>query len=424
MNHMSSYGMLGDYIEKIASKELQPVDVNSKRSNQHEIGGVTKAMLPVLGDTDRKATEGNGIPTVAIYLSDDDDPIAEDIVTSWYNTRRNNPTRSAEWRLYYQACTPMKLASAGDTLYCGYMQDGRLLLAITAASSGVDAQMRWLFGIKDLDGRFSIYDRTQTSVDVFAAQLLSLLGFEPQQKGELLLDDMLRRWNYSFPTGREFAQYAEDSLTDINPGTDNPDDVVLAYYEREYHLFSVLEEAIIQHEYEEAPFVSGDGKIDVPQFTTFYKHVRNRRMSRAGTSLEQHVQRILDARGISYTPQAVTEENKKPDFLFPGAEEYANKHYPPHLLRMLAVKTSTKDRWRQVLDEADRINEKHLLTITPSGISTKQNKQMMDKKLRLVMPKKIRDTHSTEVQGNTILFSDFINEVSKIPTLADLGLGD
>ena len=425
MDHMSSYGMLGDYIEKIASKELQPVDVDPKRSNQHEIGGVTKAMLPVLGDTDRKATEGSGIPTVAIYLSDDDDPIAEDIVTSWYDTRRNDPTRSAEWRLYYQACTPMKLASAGDTLYCGYMKDGRLLLMVTAASSSVGAQMRWLFGIKDLDdGKFSIYDQTQASVDVFAAQLLSLLGFEPQQKDELLLDDMLSRWNYSFPTGREFARYSEDSLTDIDPRTDNPDDVVLAYYEREYHLFCVLEEAIIQREYEEAPFVSSDGKIDVPQFTTFYKHARNRRVSRAGTSLEQHVQRILDARGIRYTPQAVTEKKKKPDFLFPGVEEYANKHYPARSLRMLAAKTSTKDRWRQVLDEADRINEKHLLAITPSGISIEQNRQMMDKNLRLVMPKRIRDTHSAEVQSNTILFADFIKEVSKIPTLVDLGLDE
>ncbi|MDK6643050.1 hypothetical protein [Alloscardovia omnicolens] len=139
---MSNYGLLGDYIEKVASKELQRVDVDPKRNNQHEIGGVTKAMLPVLGDVDRKASDGNGIPAVAMYLSDDDDPVAEDIFTSWYDTRRNNPTRSAEWRLYYQACVPMRLASAGDTLYCGYMKDGRLLLAIAAAGSGVDAEMR------------------------------------------------------------------------------------------------------------------------------------------------------------------------------------------------------------------------------------------------------------------------------------------
>lgn len=36
---------------------------------------------------------------------------------------------------------------------------------------------------------------------------------------------------------------------------------------------------------------------------------------------------------------------------------------------MLAAKTSTKDRWRQVLDEAGRIPDKHLFTIAPAGIS-------------------------------------------------------
>lgn len=412
---MADYGLLGDYIEEVASKELRDVDVNPHRSNQHEIGGVTKAMLPVLGDVDRKASDGNGIDTVVMYLSDDNDPVVEDIVTSWYDARRGDPNRSAEWRLYYQECTPMRLASVGDTLYCGYMKDGRLLLAVTPSGSNVDSQMRWLFGIKSLGTQFSVYDQTKMSVDVFAAQLLSLLGFEVQQRDDLLLDDMLGRWDYSFPTGYEFAQYAEDSLTDIDPKVDNPDDVVLAYYEREYHLFSVLEEAIIQHEYQATPFVSQDGQIDVKQFTMFYKRVRNRRVSRAGKSLEQHVQRILDARGVRYTPQATTEENKKPDFLFPGEEEYADVRYPSDRLRMLAVKTSTKDRWRQVLDEADRITEKHLFTIAPSGISVKQNRQMVDKHLHLVMPKRILDTHPQEVQDNTMLFADFITEVSSIP---------
>lgn len=133
-----------------------------------------------------------------------------------------------------------------------------------------------------------------------------------------------------------------------------------------------------------------------------------------GKSLEQHVQRILDARGVHYTPQAITEENKKPDFLFPGAEEYADMQYPSSRLRMLAVKTSTKDRWRQVLDEADKIVEKHLFTIAPSSISVKQNKQMMDKHLCLVMPRRIRNTHPQEVRDNTVLFADFISEVSEI----------
>ena len=47
---------------------------------------------------------------------------------------------------------------------------------------------------------------------------------------------------------------------------------------------------------------------------------------------------------------------------------------------------------------------------------------MMDKNLRLVMPKSIRRTHPEDVQRNTILFADFITEVKDLPTLKDLDL--
>ena len=42
---------------------------------------------------------------------------------------------------------------------------------------------------------------------------------------------------------------------------------------------------------------------------------------------------------------------------------------------MLAAKTSCKDRWRQVLAEADRIRTKHLLTLEPA-ISKIQTAEM------------------------------------------------
>jgi hypothetical protein len=35
----------------------------------------------------------------------------------------------------------------------------------------------------------------------------------------------------------------------------------------------------------------------------------------------------------------------------------------PENLRMLAVKTTCKDRWRQILNEADKIHQVHLFTL-------------------------------------------------------------
>jgi chaperone required for assembly of F1-ATPase len=45
------------------------------------------------------------------------------------------------------------------------------------------------------------------------------------------------------------------------------------------------------------------------------------------------------------------------------------------LLVMLGVKSTSKDRWRQVMTEADRIPQKHLCTLE-AGISTKQTDEM------------------------------------------------
>ena len=42
---------------------------------------------------------------------------------------------------------------------------------------------------------------------------------------------------------------------------------------------------------------------------------------------------------------------------------------------MLAVKSTCKDRWRQILAEADRLPVKHLLTLEP-GISVAQTDEM------------------------------------------------
>ena len=55
------------------------------------------------------------------------------------------------------------------------------------------------------------------------------------------------------------------------------------------------------------------------------------------------------------------------------------------LLVMLGVKSTSKDRWRQVLTEADRIPQKHLCTLE-AGISAKQTDEMQRQQLTLVVP--------------------------------------
>lgn len=66
--------------------------------------------------------------------------------------------------------------------------------------------------------------------------------------------------------------------------------------------------------------------------------------------------------------------------------------YNPLRLTMLGVKSTCKDRWRQVLAEADRIDHKHLLTLETS-ISIHQTDEMRAKKLQLVLPRGLHETY-------------------------------
>ena len=156
---MSDYGRIGDYIGPVAAKKLSAVDIDTNSSNQHEFGG-NDALRRLLGTgEDRRASQGHGIPTALMYLSDDDAPAAADLETTWYDARRNKPNRSAEWRLYYKDCEPIRMARPGDLMCFGMLRDNRLLIIIARHDSTAEAQAKWLFGIDDeQEGAFRFHD--------------------------------------------------------------------------------------------------------------------------------------------------------------------------------------------------------------------------------------------------------------------------
>src|SRR3546814_9248793 len=62
---------------------------------------------------------------------------------------------------------------------------------------------------------------------------------------------------------------------------------------------------------------------------------------------------VFKTQNIRYKRTATTENKSKPDFLLPGQEEYYDPAFNPLLLTMLAVKSTCKDRWRQVLARSE-----------------------------------------------------------------------
>ena len=241
-------------------------------------------------------------------------------------------------------------------------------------------------------------------------QLIDVNAVEkPQAKIAHLLNDFASRFT-DFPETRIMSEGARECFNkayrivadDIRR---KPDDIIMNWYDTEEKLFKCMEEKIYSSMISQ-PFGS------VEHFAEIANKVLNRRKSRAGKSLEHHLADIFTAIEIVFEEQAVTENNNKPDFLFPNGECYHNIIFPTEDLTMLGVKTSCKDRWRQVLNEAERIKDKHLFTLQP-GISKNQLKEMKDARLTLVVPQKNISTFPKECQGDLCDLSGFINIVRK-----------
>ena len=77
---------------------------------------------------------------------------------------------------------------------------------------------------------------------------------------------------------------------------------------------------------------------------------------------------------------------------------------------MLAVKTTCKDRWRQILNEADRIPNKHLLTLQ-EGVSENQFNEMKVAGVQLVIPAPLISSYPPSVRPHLQTLESFIGDV-------------
>ncbi len=134
--------------------------------------------------------------------------------------------------------------------------------------------------------------------------------------------------------------------------------------------------------------------------------------------MEHHLSAIFDENKIRYTAQAVTEGNKKPDFLFPSEEAYHDMTSSVENLCTLAAKTTCKDRWRQILNEADRLRDenKYLCTMQ-QGISSAQMDEMQAEKVILVVPSAYIKTYPKEKQPRIWTVGKFVDYVKEMEGL-------
>jgi len=383
--------MLSDLFTGVAAKRLTLVETDTARSNQHEFQG-TRPLKRLLGAEDRRR-----ISTRFIWLSGEQEAFTEDGFVSWSNVRKGKP-RAPEYHLYYSGNAVTELMQPGDILFLALQRDGSILVIITPSPT-IQNQLLWLFNLEEQsESTFTfqeIDDAHNAELDFAARYILDELGIEPEEPEANHLDTLIEQFGLEFPRTRIFSQLARDSLPEVS-AADDPDRALIEWMDREEQLFRRLERRIVSARLENG-FCAPDG-ADVDGFLSFSLSVQNRRKSRAGQALENHLEAVFDAQGISYKRGAETENRNRPDFLFPGQKEYHNPLFPEARLTMPGAKSTLKDRWRQVLSEAERIRRKHLLTLEP-GISENQTDEMQVKQLQLVLPRRLHDTYQPSQQA-------------------------
>jgi len=407
-------GQLGDWFVGAGAKRLSAVDAEPNTSNQHEVGISRKMQAQVLG------TEGKTkFDTKYIWIGEDQAGISESGHATYYDTRSNNPSRAAEWRLYYYPNSITGLMREGDTLFLAKTRENHLLFIVTSPNSAAESQLCWLFGIESIGDKFVArsFGDDAPKIDFAARFILDEIGFEFEDPDADNLDEIIDRFGTVFPRTVTFSDLARQTLPGID-AKDDPDGALVAWLDQEEALFRRLERRVVTERLE-AGFSDADG-IDVDGFISFSLSVQNRRKSRMGHSLENHLEAIFRAFDIRYVRGAETENRHKPDFLFPGSDAYhaAPEAGHPHL-RMLAAKSSCKDRWRQVLTEAAKISEKHLLTLEPS-ISENQTEQMQETHLQLVVPRSIHHSYTLQQAAWLWSVSDFIKTVKDNQALGNI----
>lgn len=396
-------GVLSEYFEGIAVKRLSSVEADILRSNQHEFNS-SKQFRSLLGEPQRQA-----YPTTLIWLGGEQEGSSVDLQLTWYQSRK--PPRR-EHRLYFPTNPVSEMAAEGDYLFVAKRTDGTLLAIITPSESTVTNQLRWLFGIEQQVGldvsSLTVAGTADAELDFAARYILDELGVELEEKETDKLDRLITKFGLKFPTTIVLSGLARSSLSEVN-AKDDPDGALLLWMEREEQLFRRLERRIVAERINQG-FSLSDG-ADVDGFISFSLSVQNRRKARAGAALENHIAAVLEANAIRFGHGVETENRNKPDFLFPGQNEYRDPEFPAARLTMLGSKSTVKDRWRQVLSEAVRIERKHLLTLEP-GVSENQTDEMRAKQLQLVVPKKIHQTYRPNQQQWLMSVSAFIEIVA------------
>jgi hypothetical protein len=187
------------------------------------------------------------------------------------------------------------------------------------------------------------------------------------------------------------------------------DSALVKAYSTEYEIFRAVERILCQNE------VSGKLFKDIDAFLKVAGRIMNRRKSRAGRSFENHVETLLVNARVPHEMRPNLGADGAPDIIIPSTKAYFDREYPKDRLFVVGLKTTCKDRWRQVTQEGLRVERKYLLTLQ-KGISRKQLAQMEAATVSLVVPKALHEFYPKDSPVQPLTVESFVSTAKRLTT--------
>ena len=215
-----------------------------------------------------------------------------------------------------------------------------------------------------------------------------------------------------WPTTKEMSAHARhiaELCLDVR-ATDG-DRALATWIETEFQLFRSFEDA----DYERLGLAEG-GLRSVDQLIELALPFVNRRKARAGASLEHHFGALLEGAGLPFSEQVRTEGSNTMDFVIPSRDAYFDPDVDPSRVVAVGAKTSARERWRQILDEADGAEHKYLLTLQPVSMAALE--QMSLRGLRVIVPSPLQRQFDRSARRMLLSVDAFVDEALEI-TIAD-----
>jgi hypothetical protein len=383
-----------------AAKTLSAVEVDPRTSHQHELAAGTLRRMLIDHDLMRHDADRCGIPVRILRLSDDEDAQRVDDVITVYDARRAQSHRGPEWRAYYgsgsEAERLVQSMHEGDQMVYAIDRAGITHVLLISATSHWSEVLRETFGYEPNPRLVTVpaYELQAAQRRAPIELIADALEINPVDASDhdWLVEHFDGELPVAFPDSRTMAALAH-ARVGLDAASEDADTLLERWLAAETDLFMVLERV--------------EGEHRITGCETFEDHIATvlsilqRRKARRGRSLEIHLEALFTARSLPFERQVETEPGSTSDFILPGIAAYRALGTATDVdagVLHLGAKSTARERWKQVLSEAAKLQRRHLATLDPQ-LSHASLHAMSELEVIPVMPARLGSLY----EGHSIL---------------------